>query len=485
MEIGSIKRWQWIVISILIGLTIGYVRNAMTEDPIGDFRHHVEPRELEADALNTYTVVGGEKKFMLHDLSVELLPDTRDAEQKPVVEVTRDGKFATLQVPSHGYVDGQKVRVSGSSYTQYNGQFTVSSATANAFRIEVGDKAPGKPGGNMVVTAPQRLMYVVKGLSRSFQPLEQKKKNERVVKQFVKEGKTATVTLPNHGYTAGQFVILYCPKDSKTRQINNTYVVREATADTFRVNLPAEFPDQLDGELKTCLLVPGYELIRSHVLLDYAPYKPVRRLPGPPVAYKPSVMQRLFEKLHIKQADPPGSILDYLATVQAASGNRFEYRWWTQPRVRIAVWTAGSFVFFGLIFPTLVNIMVFGTLVRPKDEKGTNLRNVKTGADKAGTPQSKVTAQDWDQLKALEAELEKKLAGNTVTDAAAVAPGDFEMEPLEKAPPKLTDKTADQVVAVRQPQEQHDFARKTGDFYPVERGPHAKDKDRAKTPEKK
>ncbi|MFI5381814.1 MAG: hypothetical protein ACHRHE_21155 [Tepidisphaerales bacterium] len=483
MEIGSIKRWQWIVISILIGLLIGYVRNAIYEDPIGDFRYNIKREEFEPNCVTKYTVVGGDQKFNFHDLTVELLPDTRDAAQKPVKEVNRDGKFATLLVTDHGYVNGQKVRVSGSSYPQYNGEFTISNVTANGFRIEVGEKAPNKPG-NLVVTTPQRLIYVIKGKKRAFQPLELIKKNDRAVKKFVKEGRTATITLPGHGYANGQVVVLACGVASKTHQFTNYYVVREATADTFRVNVPADLPDQPDGELRTYIQTPVYSPLLSHVLLDCAPYKS-GRLPGPLVTYKPSATQRLFEKLHIKQPDPPGSVLDYLATLQAATGNKFEYRWWTQPNVRIAVWTAGSFVFFGLIFPTLVNIMAFGTVFRPKEEKGDSLRNIKTGADKAVAPQSKVTAEDWDQLKALEAELEKKLAGNTVTDAAATPPEDFEMQ-MEKAPAKLSDK-ATEPAAVLQTQEQHEFARKTGDFYPVERGHSAKDKDtdHAKAPEKK
>ena len=486
MEIGSIKRWQWLILSIFIGLTIGFVRNAMTEDAIGDFRSHLDPLKMETACVTPYTVVGGGKSFMLHDLSVELVPDSRDPVQKAVGEVTRDGKFATLGVANHGYVDGQTVKVTGASNSQYNGEFTVSKATANAFRIEVGDKAPNKPGGNLLVTPAQRLIYVVKGRLRSFQPMEQIKTDDRVVKKFAKEGKLATVTLPGHGYSNGQTIILYCGKDSKTRQINNWYVVRDATADTFRVNVPGDLPDQPDGALRTCLIKSAYEMIRSSAIVDFAPYKPAGRLPGPPVTYKPSTMQRLFEKLHIKQLDPPGSILDYLATLQAANGNRFEYQWWTQPNVRMAVWTAGSFVFFGLIFPTIINIMVFGSVFRPKEEKGTSLRNVKTSSDKAGTPQSKVTQDDWNQLKALEAELEKKLAGNTIADGGAAAPPeDFDMESLEKAPPKLSEKTAEPVVAAPQTQEQHDFARKAGDFYPVERGQQARDKDQAKGPEKK
>ncbi len=407
MEIGSIKRWQWIVISILIGIGIGYVRNNLDEDITRGYPDHLSTAEFERYSVATYTVVGGEKKFWFRGMSVELVLDPTDTPTKTVRQVTKDGKFANLVLADHGYVNGQKVKITGSSYRDYNGTFAISKVTRNSFAIEVGDKAPNKPGADLSVTAPQRLMYLVKGVKRGVEALK------------VLKGKLVYDTVPNY------------------------------------------------------LLVP------------YGRYEPTNGLPGPAVTYKPSTMQRLFEKLRIKEPDPAGSVLDYLATIQAATGNGFEYYWWTQPRVRIAVWTAGSFVFFGLIFPTLVNIMVFGTLIRPKEEKAVSLKNVKATPQTAATPQSKVTQGDWDQLKALEAELEKKLAGNTVTDAAATPPEDFEMEPLEKAPPKLNEKTAEPVVVVPQTQEQHDFARKTGDFYPVERGQHARDKDRPKTPEKK
>ncbi len=481
MAIGSIKRWQWIVISILIGLLIGYVRNGMTEDPIGDFRHHLTLPEFESEIVTKYTVAGGQQKFKLHGLSVELLPDTRDTAKKQTSDVSREGKYATLILPGHGYTDGQKVRISGSQYSHYNGEFTVSNATPNGFRIEVGEKAPNKPG-MLTVTAPQRMVYVVKGYLRSFQPMKEVKKNDRVVQKFVKDGKTATVTLANHGYTVGQRITLYWPKESKNRQYNSdNYVVREVTADTFKVNVPAEMPDQPDGELRTCLLTQAYELIPSSMVLNYGPYKPVLKTPSPTVTYRPSTMQRLFEKLGIKQPDAKDSILDYLATMQSATGNTFQYHWWTQPKVRIAVWTLGSFVCFGLIFPTLVNIMVFGTPLRPKEEKGQSLRGVKTSTEKAKGPASKVTQEDMDQLKALEAELEKKLAGNTVTDARPAPPADFDDVSLEKAPPKLSDKAAEPIIAVPQTQEQHEYARRTGDFYPVERPKQARDKEKPDT----
>jgi len=71
-----------------------------------------------------------------------------------------------------------------------------------------------------------------------------------------------------------------------------------------------------------------------------------------------------------------GTVIDYLKSVKGAS---FAYAWWRDPAWAIGLWTAGSFVVIGLIWPTLINLIVFGSLSRPKEEKGIDLSKVYSG----------------------------------------------------------------------------------------------------------
>jgi hypothetical protein len=231
-----------------------------------------------------------------------------------------------------------------------------------------------------------------------------------------------------------------------------------------RENLDLALKKNPDGSV-TRVSIPTPLL--SYLLLPYGKYEPYYDPPGPAVAYQPSFMQRLCERLGIKEPDPPGSILDYLASVQAANGNTFRYLWWKEPGVRTASCMAGSFAIFGLILPTLINIMAFGSVFQPKREKGVSLRHVKgSGRKKAEAPKPKVTEQDLEQLRAIEADLEAKLAGNTVSDSPTPQP-DADRRP--SAVKKLASDGATSQAVVIDKHDDKDYGRKTGDWYPTER----------------
>jgi hypothetical protein len=70
-------------------------------------------------------------------------------------------------------------------------------------------------------------------------------------------------------------------------------------------------------------------------------------------------------------------VRDYLNGLKS-QGVTYAYAWWADARYAAAVWAGGSFLLLGVVWPTLVNLLAFGTLRRPREEKGTSLWRVKT-----------------------------------------------------------------------------------------------------------
>lgn len=184
-------------------------------------------------------------------------------------------------------------------------------------------------------------------------------------------------------------------------------------------------------------------------------------------------VRKICEGLRIKPPDPPGSLLDYLRLATDYKGRHvdFTYAWWNQPRVLMIGWTLAGFVLIGLIWPTVINLIAFGSVVRPKEkeERGVSLAKVRSRPQPAKMPTSGVTQKDMDELRTLEAELEKKLkaSGMEITTGASSSAA----EPA--APVRQLTATESEVAHVpEKAQEDKQFNRKEGDFYPVER--HAK-----------
>src|SRR5688500_17476117 len=55
------------------------------------------------------------------------------------------------------------------------------------------------------------------------------------------------------------------------------------------------------------------------------------------------------------------TVLDYLDRMGREKGVKYRYAWWLHPRWKMATWVGGSFVLIGLVWPTFVNLMAFGT----------------------------------------------------------------------------------------------------------------------------
>jgi hypothetical protein len=70
------------------------------------------------------------------------------------------------------------------------------------------------------------------------------------------------------------------------------------------------------------------------------------------------------------------TVTDYLNSLKS-QGVTYAYAWWADPRYAAAAWVGGSFLLIGVVWPTCVNLLAFGTLRRPREEKAESLWRVK------------------------------------------------------------------------------------------------------------
>jgi hypothetical protein len=147
----------------------------------------------------------------------------------------------------------------------------------------------------------------------------------------------------------------------------------------------------------------------------------------------------------------------------------YKFAWIETPKGAYSVFTAGGLVVIGLIWPTIVQLLVAGGFGRVRDEKDEyDLARHKSvsGPTAAEKNRAVVTEEDMDKLAQLEAEMEAKLkSGATDADRApkpaaqpakpvvpVLAAGPLEA-PKEDAKPKFKPKG---------------FGTDQGDYYPTE-----------------
>ena len=154
------------------------------------------------------------------------------------------------------------------------------------------------------------------------------------------------------------------------------------------------------------------------------------------------------------------TVVDFLRVLRTAGVLSYTHAWWrTYPA---ATWVGGSILLIGVVWPTVINLLVFGRLTRPREEKGVDLSKVKNTAAPAPAAPS---ALDLEHLRELEAELEARLAG--AAPAEPVAPADRPGGPPRRAA-VLTTAPAGPAPADA-PHDDTVFGAKADDFYPTER----------------
>ncbi len=141
-----------------------------------------------------------------------------------------------------------------------------------------------------------------------------------------------------------------------------------------------------------------------------------------PFRFSTHVLYDRFGERNLAMGKPPeGSTnrdyLQRLANEYPERGIHFRYAWWDAPRMQLYLWLAGGLLVFGLILPTIIHLIA----PVPKDESGVDLRKIRSSKPTPHPVPAGLSAADEDQLAAVEAELERKLAAAMDDDDAPVA----------------------------------------------------------------
>ena len=174
------------------------------------------------------------------------------------------------------------------------------------------------------------------------------------------------------------------------------------------------------------------------------PYRPVSEIAGPAAANR--------------------SVADYLATVPGA---QFRYAWWHDSNWARAVYSTGGVVLVGLVWPTIINLLVYGQLRRPAEARAARLPKPRARAVPASDP----TAGGREAIEPLLAALESGLSPDAAAAAAeprTAVPSPTPLRKLEAAP-------VDAAPAAPE-KDQATFGEDAGDYYPTE--VHARAKPR-------
>jgi hypothetical protein len=155
------------------------------------------------------------------------------------------------------------------------------------------------------------------------------------------------------------------------------------------------------------------------------------------------------------------TVVDYLKLLGETDGLRYTHAWWrTYP---MATCVAGSVLLIGVLWPTVINLLVFGSFVRPREEEGIDL-SILDRLEPPPAPPAAPVVDLTDHLRELEAELAARLAGGgdvpaPDSTAPSRAPAAVTAAPLEPAP------AAEHA--------EHHYGARADDFYPTEaHAPH-------------
>jgi hypothetical protein len=107
-----------------------------------------------------------------------------------------------------------------------------------------------------------------------------------------------------------------------------------------------------------------------------APPAPSPAHAGPVRSVAPAPFQSTGDRQTGRLPAAGATVTDYLNSLKS-QGVTYAYAWWADPRYAAAAWVGGSFLLIGVVWPTCVNLLAFGTLRRPREEKAESLWRVK------------------------------------------------------------------------------------------------------------
>ena len=145
------------------------------------------------------------------------------------------------------------------------------------------------------------------------------------------------------------------------------------------------------------------------------------------------------------------TVMAYLDSLKS-TGVSYRYAWWWWLATPLAIWLAGSILIIGIIWPTVINLIVFRSLVRPAETPGISLSDVKSQSPKTPPPTK------MEPLAEVMTEPELEVAVNSAAPPVPAPPPAVAVlatSPLDAAPE----------VSSQTPTE---FAARKDDFYPTE-----------------
>ena len=158
------------------------------------------------------------------------------------------------------------------------------------------------------------------------------------------------------------------------------------------------------------------------------------------------------------QAGGHGTVLNYLDTL-AKRGVHYTYGWWRRPLWATVLWAGAGVLVIGLAWPTLVNLLVFGSIFRPREERGTDLSKVRlTQAQPAPAP----IAENAAEVELTVAALEAELAAGADTSLSPQLPAP------QPTPVRPVPATALDAPGTTDPTEKKSYGKDEDDYYPTE-----------------
>ena len=161
-------------------------------------------------------------------------------------------------------------------------------------------------------------------------------------------------------------------------------------------------------------------------------------------------------------SEASGSVRDYLDGLHV-QGVRYRHAWWHEPGIATPLFTAASALLIGGVWPTLLSLAAFGTLVPPRDGPASHLRPATSASASAPTSQP-----DFAAVQSLANALEAQLAAAatpSVPPRSQLAPAHPSAPQLESSPPAPLPHTPATLSKA--------FGQGQDDFYPTELKPTA------------
>lgn len=224
-----------------------------------------------------------------------------------------------------------------------------------------------------------------------------------------------------------------------------------------------DLPDA-NGTVKRFEIVSGlyfnghYEQVNSKLVAAWVPAFYIAAEPFSPAT---DVLNRTDPKSAARLSASKPSVRDFLSAL-SLRGVHYTRAWWLG--MGLWHWLIASFVILGVVFPLSINLLVFGSIRRPREEPGIDLSAVKPPESYAQKPA--LDDDDLRQIDALNAELEEQLGPGTSTTPTEVHAATAPVRALETNPVEALNPDADSDAV---------YGSKPDDFYPTARpAPHTK-----------